>query len=203
MADSSRYPRLDGKACIDIHVKSSKQLFDLRDPAPFRERDLDPSAADYLMASLREIPRREPVRISLFISGEPGDFELPEGVLIDAIRAHFAYERTLVEGKIREHFRRGRQLFAVGLFVLTLLLTLARLSDRLATPLGHVYAIAKEGLVITGWVAMWRPLEVLLYDWWPLFEKRRWIDKLLASEIVIHRGIRSRDDGGLRPSGAF
>ena len=25
-----------------------------------------------------------------------------------------------------------------------------------------------EGLVIGGWVAMWRPIEILLYDWWPL-----------------------------------
>jgi hypothetical protein len=199
MPASSRYPRLNGKACIDIHLKSSKQLFDLRDPAPFRERDLDPSAADYLMASLREIPRREPVCFSLFISGEPTDFELHESVLIDAIRAHFEYERTLVESNIRAHFRRGRQLFAIGLGVLTALLSLARLSDRLAPAFGHVHAIVKEGLVITGWVAMWRPLEVLLYDWWPLYEKRRWIDKLLTSEIAVHRGIRSRDEVSQTP----
>ena len=31
-----------------------------------------------------------------------------------------------------------------------------------------IYVLARESLVIGGWVAMWRPLEIFLYDWWPL-----------------------------------
>jgi hypothetical protein len=27
--------------------------------------------------------------------------------------------------------------------------------------------VIREGFLIGGWVAMWRPLEVFLYDWWP------------------------------------
>ncbi|MFN8376856.1 MAG: hypothetical protein U0694_28785, partial [Anaerolineae bacterium] len=28
-------------------------------------------------------------------------------------------------------------------------------------------AFLSEGLIIAGWVSMWYPLEVLLYEWWP------------------------------------
>jgi hypothetical protein len=28
--------------------------------------------------------------------------------------------------------------------------------------------VFREGLLIGGWVAMWRPIEVFLYDWWPI-----------------------------------
>ena len=28
--------------------------------------------------------------------------------------------------------------------------------------------VIRESLLIGGWVAMWRPLEVFLYDWWPI-----------------------------------
>jgi hypothetical protein len=28
-------------------------------------------------------------------------------------------------------------------------------------------------LVIGGWVAMWRPMEVFLYDWWPVRAEAR------------------------------
>ena len=28
--------------------------------------------------------------------------------------------------------------------------------------------MASESLLIGGWVAMWRPLEVFIYDWWPV-----------------------------------
>jgi hypothetical protein len=33
-------------------------------------------------------------------------------------------------------------------------------------------AIVDEGLPILGWVAMWRPMEILLYGWWPLARRR-------------------------------
>jgi hypothetical protein len=25
-----------------------------------------------------------------------------------------------------------------------------------------------EGILICGWVAMWRPIQIFLYDWWPI-----------------------------------
>jgi len=52
-------------------------------------------------------------------------------------------------------------------------------------PLGAVRPVLREGLVITGWVAMWRPVEVLLYDWWPMVEQRRWITKALEAPIDL------------------
>jgi hypothetical protein len=33
--------------------------------------------------------------------------------------------------------------------------------------------IAEEGLLIVGWVAMWRPLEIFLYDWRPIWRRCR------------------------------
>jgi len=38
--------------------------------------------------------------------------------------------------------------------------------------------IVAEGLLILGWVAMWRPMETLLYDWWPV---RRLVKPMPAS----------------------
>jgi hypothetical protein len=34
--------------------------------------------------------------------------------------------------------------------------------------------VARESLTIAGWVAMWRPMQIYLYDWWPLL-RRGWI----------------------------
>ena len=36
---------------------------------------------------------------------------------------------------------------------------------------GAARSIAREGLTIGGWVAMWRPMEIYLYDWWPLWRR--------------------------------
>ncbi|NJR32222.1 MAG: hypothetical protein HC778_04425 [Chamaesiphon sp. CSU_1_12] len=33
---------------------------------------------------------------------------------------------------------------------------------------GTIVKILHEGLFIVGWVAMWRPIEIFLYDWVPI-----------------------------------
>jgi len=45
--------------------------------------------------------------------------------------------------------------------------------------------IVREGLTICGWVAMWKPLEIYLYDWWPLLEERRRFDRLSRMRVRI------------------
>jgi hypothetical protein len=48
-------------------------------------------------------------------------------------------------------------------------------------------AVTREGLTILGWVAMWRPLEIYLYRWWPLLSKRKLYQRLahMAVEIKV------------------
>jgi hypothetical protein len=45
--------------------------------------------------------------------------------------------------------------------------------------------IVRESLTIGGWVSMWRPLEVFLYDWWPIRNEVRLSDQLAAMPVRI------------------
>jgi hypothetical protein len=45
--------------------------------------------------------------------------------------------------------------------------------------------IAREGLLIGGWVAMWRPLEIFLYDWWPIRAEAKLMDRLGAMLVRV------------------
>ena len=193
MTGGSRYRIEDGKACIDIRLKTSRQLFDGRDPAPFRERDLDENAVEYIVGAAQEIPTKQPLRIVFMILEEP-ETRLRTDDIIEAVRSHFTYQREQLERGLRQHVRRGQFIFLVGLIVLAIFLTLAELTSAL--PAGHVRQILREGLVITGWVAMWRPLEVLLYDWWPLVETRKRINRILHAELSV------RHDSKAEPVGA-
>jgi hypothetical protein len=56
-------------------------------------------------------------------------------------------------------------------------------AQTLALRSGEWQAVIHEGLIIIGWVAMWRPLDIYLYRWWPLRELGRVYRKL--SEIPI------------------
>jgi len=184
----SRY-RIEGdQICIDIRLRSARQLFDGRDPAPFRERDLDQNAVDYIYSAAEEIAVPKALKLVLFLE-EPTALSLSVAEIETAIRAHFEHEREQVNRRLRQQRRFGHVALAVGLSVLIGLLTLAEMVQRL--PIGHVGDILREGLVITGWVAMWRPIEVLLYDWWPLVQTRKHIVRILAAQVEV-RGPHSR-----------
>lgn len=182
MSMRARYRREDDRSCIDLNVRHSRQLFDGRDPAPFRERDLDEDVVEYLLAAAQEIPRKQPLKIVVTISEEP-EPHLAAEILVEAVREHFMHERGQIRRRLGEHVRRGRMFLSIGLAMLVVFLTLAELTSSL--PAGPLRDILREGLVITGWVAMWRPLEVLLYDWWPLVDERRQVSRILEAVVSI------------------
>jgi len=182
MKEGYRYRAEAGRFCIDIRLRTSRQLFDGRDPAPFRERDLDDRAMEYLMGAAEELPRKAPMKLVFWISEEPAS-GLPDATLTEAVRAHLEYEVARLDRQIQQHMRRGQVFLLFGLTVLVVFLTLAEFTSSM--PMGHLRQIVREGLVITGWVAMWRPIEVLLYDWWPLVEERRVYRRLHEAPIEV------------------
>lgn len=185
-ARQQRYHVVDGRARIELVVRDVRQLFDSRDPAPFRERDLDEGAVEYLMGAVEELPRHLPVALVVVIDA-PAEPALADAAIAEGIRGHFAHARTQIGRRLRQHVRRGRLALGVGLVVLVACLLLAEAAAAMSS--GRLREVVREGLVIAGWVALWRPLEVLLYDWWPLVEERRQIDRLLEAPLSIrHAG---------------
>jgi hypothetical protein len=81
-------------------------------------------------------------------------------------------------------FRRGRTSLLIGLTVLAAAIVLG---DFLGTLIktSRIGEIIRESLTIGGWVSMWRPLEVFLYDWWPIRNEARLSDRLAAMPVRI------------------
>jgi hypothetical protein len=46
-------------------------------------------------------------------------------------------------------------------------------------------SFVSEGLIILGWVANWRPIEIFLYDWWPLVQQRRLNERIAAAPVEV------------------
>jgi len=53
---------------------------------------------------------------------------------------------------------------------------------------GTAVTIARESLTIIGWVAMWRPLQTFLYDWWPLAQRIRVYKNLRQAHVRVVQG---------------
>jgi len=170
-------------AVIELQVDKVGQLFDTLDPMPFRERDLDRKAEDYIVSWARELPRSSPIRIVVHMPVNEASGEHAQ-LLKQAVGRYFDYRAKVVQSDLAELFRLGRYALLVGLFVLTLCVTGGRLATRTFLT-GEVGAAVNEGLLILGWVANWRPIEIFLYDWWPVVRQRNLLRRLARAEIVI------------------
>ena len=78
----------------------------------------------------------------------------------------------------------GRTSLVIGLVALA---SAIALGDFLAGLMkgSRIGEIVRESFTIGGWVSMWRPLEVFLYDWWPIRNEVRLSDRLAAMPVRI------------------
>jgi hypothetical protein len=49
-------------------------------------------------------------------------------------------------------------------------------------------SFVREGLLIVGWVAMWKPLDIALYRWWPLVAQGRLYRRLARMPVEVMVG---------------
>ena len=99
---------------------------------------------------------------------------------------HFASSANAKSRKIRELFRTGRGAGLIGFATLATCLFLAwHVTENL--PARPITRILQESFVILGWVSIWKPLEMFLYEWLPPDRRRRLFRRLAAAEVVIRR----------------
>jgi hypothetical protein len=171
---------------IEVHVAELKQLFNEMDPAPFRERDLDPNAEEFIVDWSRELPSDVPLGLIVHLDRPAGTADEPT-VLRDAIHEFFRQRAVVTRRKLKQLLRQGRTSLLIGLAFLTVSVLVGDLIANLLANRGFEFgSLLRESLLIGGWVAMWRPLEVFLYDWWPVREEARLQDRLSAMAVRIH-----------------
>lgn len=192
--DIDRYKHELGYLIVEVGVKNIRQLFNERDPAPFRERDLDPQFVIYLVSAVEEFSLSTKIKIRI-IAFEADDIRPEESLLIrEAISGYFAYESRLAKALLRKRHRTARYFSLIGFVTLVVCLSLAQLVDSFSlTP--SISNIASVSFVIIGWVAMWHPLETLLYDWWPIREQRKYFDKIALLPVEVIGGIAAPISG--------
>ena len=168
---------------IEVRVEKIAQLFDTLDPFPFPERDLDKDAEEYIIGWARELPRHQP--ISIIVHLPESEMESHDArTVASALPRYFDYRARIAAGDIKELFRVGRTALLIGLAVLAICLTASQLlASRLGT--SPIERFVQESLIILGWVANWKPIEIFLYDWWPLVRRRNLFRRLSHAKVEL------------------
>ena len=174
--------QMPGAHHIELNLRDIDQLFNTMDPSPFHEKDLDHDAEEFILSWAQEFHRHEPVDLIVHLE------KLPEGqdarrIVEEAVHNYFAYRARLNQLEFKRLMKQGRMSLFVGLSFLGLCLLIIEL--LLLNRPGALPSFLTQSLTIAGWVAMWRPMEIYLYSWWPLRRRGKIFEKLSRMPVEV------------------
>ena len=166
---------------IELNLQTVQQLFNSMDPSPFHERDLDHDAEEFIVSWAQEHPVHLPMTLVVHLRQPPATGDATQ-LITDSIHHYFDYKAGLNRHELRRLMREGWISLLTGLAFLAAC-TIA--AQTLAPRFGDFQAVVQEGLTIIGWVAMWRPLDIYLYRWWPICGMGRIYRKLSLIPVEV------------------
>lgn len=168
------------RIALDVH--DVKQLFSTFDPSPFTENSLNTTAAQYIASEAWYAPRRSRFVIALSIRGKPAE-AADAARLEDVLQMHFARLAAGEDQNFRKLIRVGVISLGIGICVLALCTILSRAVDNTSLPDGWREGL-RDGISVFGWVANWRPTQILFYDWWPVRRSRNLYRRLATAKVI-------------------
>ena len=185
-ARTRELPRDEAVVRLDLHLAELRQLFNSMDAAPFRERDLDPAAEQFIVEWAREARPDAALALTVHLSRvAAADGEL--SILRDAVRDYFAHAAAAARRRLKQLFRTGRWNLVVGIAFVALAIFVGDLVGGLVGRYQYGRLI-EDSIAIGAWVALWRPIEIFLYDWWPIRAEARLYDRLSAMQVDVVDG---------------
>jgi hypothetical protein len=173
----------DRRDVLELYLSDTRQLFNSMDPAPFRERNLDPEAAAYIVQWAEEVPAARPLGMVVHLGSGP--IAATEAAVVrDSVHEYFQRRATATRRQLQQMFRLGRYSLLIALVFLAVVVVIGESLASIVSRERYA-ALIEHSLVIGAWVALWRPLEIFLYDWWPVRAEARLFDRLGAMDVRV------------------
>lgn len=171
------------RSWIEVRIEELDELIDARDPTPSPGKDLSPYVSEFVMSWAHEVPSDHDLAIRIHVGEQVRPEQASKAEL--AVQAAFRYEAGMEERKLHALFREGRISLAIGLTGLAVSI----LVHEVITASEGLMALLKEGLVVAGWVAMWKPINIYFYDWWPILREKRLYERLAQAPVEVSAGV--------------
>ncbi|KAB7648845.1 hypothetical protein [Polymorphobacter fuscus] len=162
---------------LAIHIDTETQLFNSMDPAPFRRRELDSAVVDYIIAFAEKAPSGVPLTLAIHIDAAAPGIDVAANVA-DAVCENFRRMAAAKRRQLRRLFHDGRISLVIGI-------AFVALSVAIGEALAGYAQVISESFVIGSWVALWHPINIFLFDWWPLRREARLYDRLSETTVQI------------------
>jgi hypothetical protein len=163
---------------IELPLRSAAQLFESRDPPPLGPKALHPQILDSIGEQWGRAPRGSELQLIFRL---PASSMAEPQELVAALRDYSVYRADAERREIRRILRDGRIALCIGLAFLIVVFAIAEVVQGAFS--GRIASGVASGLEVFGWVALWYPAELLLYEWLPIYRRLRLMRHLSAATI--------------------
>lgn len=170
-------------ASLELSISDPMQLFNSMDPAPFHERDLDAQVVDYIVDWAQEVAPDEPLQLLVTVNTRAAPLH-PPGLICDAVHTSFQRRALAKRRALKKLLREGRISMVIGMSFLAAAIFISDYLGGFISNKNYAWLL-QESVVIGGWVALWHPLNIFLYDWWPLRADRRLFERLASMPVDV------------------
>lgn len=169
---------MTSKQVIEIQTSVVDALFHRFDPSPLPSRCVSEETDNYVVARVRDMPADWPV--SLHIILPPSEAACCNDVQ-EAFRRHYNAAAARQRRAVRTHFREAGKMLLKGSIFAVILITIAKLIASWSDSI--LMDKIASGLSLIVWVSLWRPVDMLIYEWRPLMNQARFLDRLARSDV--------------------
>jgi hypothetical protein len=171
-----------GGATIELRLASLNDLLDACCAAPLHERELNEAVEAHIVAAAKDLPADATPRLVVTLQRATG-IDHAQALIETAVRVHFA--RRAARGWRQLQQLVGRA--SLSLFIAVSIVAVSALvREKLAHGVGQnpVVSIFCECLLIGAWVAMWKPMEILLHEWWSMRNEKQIMSRLSTTSVT-------------------
>ncbi len=172
-------------AVIQLRLRELNQLFNLMDPSPFIDKDLDADAETFIEGWALEFPTSTPLTLVVHLEQAPilGGPD-PRRFTELAVRNFFNSKADTSRRELKQLMRTGQISLIIGIAFMALCLTLSKIIAE-QFPVSTTAEWLREGLAVGSWVAMWKPIDIYLYGWWPILRRLRIYQKMSRLRVEL------------------
>lgn len=169
---------------ISLALDDLNQLFEEPDFTPFIERKLYKAGIDYIYDELKSLSLNQRTQATIFLPAAQLESDTLEKVRA-AIHRYCAFEMNQNRLELSLLRWQGRKALKNGLIFLAICLIVSATVESIDLGSEFLHRFISEGLIIVGWVSLWRPAEIFLFEWWPFYRDNQLMRHIAEMDIVL------------------
>lgn len=175
---------------LELHLARLEELLVAPEVSPLDGRFEDRSGVERLLDRLRaQSTRRLPALQARLLLDEMPDSETKRR-LDAALGAMASYQDERHDEQLTTIRKDGIRALGKGLLFMLACMVISAVAGQ-TTILPDLFRnLVSEGFVIAGWVALWHPMELLLYEWWPVSRDRKLYRLIAGMSYTIEPALK-------------